>query len=49
VIENWIYSDSITNLLIMIGKIRDRRVGLVSHLLTSEFIPSLLLYLSWVN
>jgi hypothetical protein len=34
------------NLTIMIGRTRDRRAGLVPHLLTSGLIPSLLVYLS---
>jgi hypothetical protein len=34
------------NLPIMIGRTRDRRTGLVPHLLTSGLIPSLLVYLS---
>jgi hypothetical protein len=41
-----IYSGSKNNLSIMIGRIRDRRAGLVPHLLTSGLIPSLLVYLS---
>jgi hypothetical protein len=41
-----IYSGSKINLPIMIGRTRDRRAGLVPHLLTSGLIPSLLMYLS---
>jgi hypothetical protein len=41
-----IYSGSKINLPIMIGSTRDRRAGLVPHLLTSGLIPSLLAYLS---
>jgi hypothetical protein len=41
-----IYSRSEINLPIMIGRIRDHRVVLVAHLLTSGLIPSLLVYLS---
>jgi hypothetical protein len=41
-----IYSGSKINLPIMIGRTRDRRAGLVPHLLTSRSIPSLLVYLS---
>jgi hypothetical protein len=41
-----IYSGSKINLPIMIGRTRDRRAGLVPHLLTSGLIPSLLVYLS---
>jgi hypothetical protein len=33
----------------MIGRTRDRRVGLNPHLLTNGLIPSLLVHLSWVN
>jgi hypothetical protein len=49
VIETRIYSWSRFNLLIMIGRTRDRRAGLDPHLLTSGLIPSLLVHLSWVN
>jgi hypothetical protein len=42
-----IYSGSKINLPIMIGRTRDRRTGLVPHLLTSGLIQSLLMYLSW--
>jgi hypothetical protein len=41
-----IYSGSKINLSIMMGRTRDRRGGLVSHLLTNGLIPSLLVYLS---
>jgi hypothetical protein len=41
-----IYSGSKINLPIMIGRTKDRRAGLVPHLLTSGLIPSLLVYLS---
>jgi hypothetical protein len=41
-----IYSGSNFNLPIMMGRIKDRRAGLVPHLLTSVLIPSLLVYLS---
>jgi hypothetical protein len=41
-----IYSGSKINLPIMIGRTRDRRAGLVPHLLTSGLIPSLSEYLS---
>jgi hypothetical protein len=41
-----IYSGSKISLAIMIGSTRDRRAGLVPHLLTSGLIPSLLVYLS---
>jgi hypothetical protein len=37
------------NLLIMIGRTRDRRAGLIPHLLTSGLIPSLMVCLSRVN
>jgi hypothetical protein len=49
VIWTRIYSGSKINLSIIIGRTRDRRVGLVPHLLTSGLIPSLLVYLSWAN
>jgi hypothetical protein len=45
VIWTRIYSGSKIILLIMIGRTRDRRVGLVPHLLTSGLILSLLVYL----
>jgi hypothetical protein len=48
-IWTWIYSGSKINLPIMIGRTRDRRAGLIPHLLTSGLIPSLLVYLSWAN
>jgi hypothetical protein len=41
-----IYSGSKINLPIMIGRTRDRRAGLVLHVLTSELILSLVVYLS---
>jgi hypothetical protein len=44
-----IYSGSKINLPIMIGRTRDRRAGLVPHLLTSGLILNLLVYLSWAN
>jgi hypothetical protein len=46
VIETRIHSGLRFNLLIMIGRIRDRRVGLIPHLLTSGLIPSLMVCLS---
>jgi hypothetical protein len=46
VIETRIHSGLRFNLLIMIGKTRDRRVGLILHLLTSGLIPSLMVCLS---
>jgi hypothetical protein len=49
VIWTRIYSGSKIILLIMIGRTKDRRVGLVSHLLTSGLILSLLVYLLCAN
>jgi hypothetical protein len=46
VIWTRIYSGSKIILPIMIGRTRDRRVGLVPHLLTSGLIPRLLVYIS---
>jgi hypothetical protein len=46
VIETRIHSGLRFNLLIMIGRTRDRRAGLISHLLTSGLIPSLMMCLS---
>jgi hypothetical protein len=45
-IRTRIYSGSKINLPIIIGRTRDRRAGLIPHLLTSGLIPSLLVYLS---
>jgi hypothetical protein len=49
VIETQIYSGSKINLLIMIGRTRDRRARLNPHLLTSGLIMCLLAHLSLVN
>jgi hypothetical protein len=49
VILTRIYTGSKINLPIMIGRIRDRRAGLVPHLLISGLIPSFFVYLSWAN
>jgi hypothetical protein len=46
VIETRIHSGLRFNLLIMIGRTRDRRAGLIPHLLTSGSIPSLMVCLS---
>jgi hypothetical protein len=48
-IETRIYSDSRTNLLIMISITRNQRAGLIPCLLTSGLIPSLFGFISWVN
>jgi hypothetical protein len=45
-IEIWIYSGSIFNLLIMIGETRDQIAGLIPHPLASGLIPGLSVYLS---
>jgi hypothetical protein len=45
-IETRIYSGSRTNLPIMISTTRNQRAGLIPHLLTSGFIPSLLMFIS---
>jgi hypothetical protein len=49
VIETRIHSGLRFNLLIMISRTRDRRAGLIPHLLTSGLIPSLIMCLSRVN
>jgi hypothetical protein len=46
VMETRIHSGLRFNLLIMIGRTRDRRAGLIPHLLTSGLIPSLMVCLS---
>jgi hypothetical protein len=45
-IETRIYSGSRTNLPIMISTIRNQKAGLILHLLSSGFIPSLLMFIS---
>jgi hypothetical protein len=45
-IDTRIYCGSKFNLVIMIGRTRDRRVGLNPHLLTNGLVPSLLVHLS---
>jgi hypothetical protein len=45
-IETRIHSGWRFNLFIMISRIRDRRAGLIPHLLTSGLIPSLMVCLS---
>jgi hypothetical protein len=46
VIETRIHSGLRFHLLILIGRTRDRRAGLIPHLLTSGLIPSLMVCLS---